>query len=73
MAIAVLEIATGQETLLDRETRSVDDQVEWLDDGEVLYHQPSARGADIWAMAVDNGSPPRLLLTGGYSPAVVRR
>jgi hypothetical protein len=70
--VAVLDLATSQVSVLDKETRSVDDQVEWLDDGQVVYHQPSSHGADIWALRIDNRAPPRLLLTGAYSPAVVR-
>jgi len=70
--IVVLDLASGSETLLDRETRSVDDQVEWLSDDELLYHQPSSRGADIWALRTDNSAAPRLVLTGAYSPALVR-
>ena len=70
--IAVLELSSMKESLLTSETRSVDDQVEWLDDGQVVYHQPSSHGADIWALRIDNRAPPRLLLTGAYSPAVVR-
>ncbi|MEO7274976.1 MAG: hypothetical protein ABIX28_24940 [Vicinamibacterales bacterium] len=70
--VAIVDLATGQETVLDQQHRSVDDQVEWLADEEVLYHQPSSRGADIWALRTDNRSAPRLLLTGAYSPAVVR-
>jgi hypothetical protein len=70
--IAILDLTTSHESVLDRETRSVDDQVEWLDDTQVIYHEPSSHGADIWAMRIDNGTPPRLVLTGAYSPAVVR-
>jgi hypothetical protein len=59
--------------VLDREQRSVDDQVEWLDDQTVLYHLTGAgSAADLWAMSVDGQSAPRLLLANAYSPAVVR-
>ncbi len=37
--IAVYDLTTGRETVL-AETRSVDDQVEWLDDSTVLYALP---------------------------------
>ena len=37
--LAVLDLATGKETQL-AETRSVDDQVEWLDDDRILYGLP---------------------------------
>ena len=60
------------DTTLGAETRSVDDQVEWLDNGHVMYHLPSSRGADIWVMSTDGTTPPRLHFPLAYSPAVVR-
>jgi hypothetical protein len=68
----VRDLATGADTALTAETRSVDDQVEWLDDGHVLYHQPSSTGADIWVLAIDGRSAPTVLVPQAYSPAVVR-
>ena len=68
----VLELATMSDTTLGAETRSVDDQVEWLDDGHVMYHLPSSRGADIWVMSTDGTTPPRIHIPLAYSPAVVR-
>ena len=41
--LARLDLATNTETVLARETRSVDDQVEWLDDSAVLYHLTGSR------------------------------
>jgi hypothetical protein len=69
---AILDLASGEERLITTESRSVDDQVEWLDDGHILYHLPSSKGADIWSLAIDNSQPPQLLIPGGYSPAVIR-
>ena len=68
----VLDLATLSDTTLGAETRSVDDQVEWLDDGHVIYHLPSSRGADIWVMSADGQLPPSVLIPLAYSPAVVR-
>ncbi|HTM34152.1 MAG TPA: hypothetical protein VL263_22735 [Vicinamibacterales bacterium] len=68
----VLELETRADTALAAETRSVDDQVEWLDDRRVMYHQPSSKGADIWVMDIDGRTPPALLVPMAYSPAVVR-
>ena len=70
--VAVLDLGTMAETVLDWETRSVDDQVDWLDDQHVIYHLPKSGGADIWALRTDRAEEPRLLIEGGYSPAVVR-
>lgn len=71
--LAVLDLATLTETVLTNETRSVDDQVEWLDDERVVYHlSSSSTAADLWAMRVDNTRSPERILTGAYSPAVIR-
>jgi hypothetical protein len=70
--IVVLDLETMAETPVWTETRSVDDQVEWLDAAHVMYHLANgATGADIWGVAVDGSSPPRILVSGAYSPAVV--
>jgi hypothetical protein len=69
--IHVLDLATGSVTALDRETRSVDDQVEWLDDQHVVYHITAAHGADVWALRTDGTEPPRIIKSYAYSPAVV--
>ena len=51
--IAVLDLATGKETEL-AETRSVDDQVEWLDDDRVVYGLPGegteAAQTNVWVV-----------------------
>ena len=58
------------------ETRSVDDQVQWLDDEQVLYALPGGaeRPAimDQWVVPADGGGEPRLFLSQAYSAAVVR-
>jgi hypothetical protein len=73
--LAVLQLATEQEWLL-AETRSIDDQAEWLDDATVLYAlpDPTARSAAMhtWAVPADGGGKPRLLAAHAYSPVVVR-
>ncbi|MCO8271762.1 hypothetical protein M1L60_14285 [Actinoplanes sp. TRM 88003] len=74
--LAVYDLRTGVETEL-AETRSVDDQAEWLDDKTVLYGLPrdGATGAatsDIWATPADGAGPPRVLVPDAWSPAVVR-
>lgn len=69
----VLELADMSITPLGREERSIDDQLEWLDDEHVLYALEDATTlvTDVWVTAVDDGSP-RTLLAGAESPAVVR-
>ncbi|MET7822411.1 hypothetical protein [Micromonospora zamorensis] len=73
--LAVYDLATGSETLL-AETRSVDDQVEWLDDTTIIYALPrSGTGtatSDIWSSLTDGRGGPELLVSDAWSPAVVR-
>ena len=67
-------VATGVVTPL-AETRSVDDQVEWLDNQHVVYGL--ARGGaqagvdDVWTVPVDGSGAPTLLIPQAWSPAVV--
>jgi hypothetical protein len=72
--VVVLDLATGQETLV-AETRSVDDQSEWLDDGHVVYALPSETrpaSTDLWVAPADGSGSPRLLAKDAWSPAFVR-
>jgi hypothetical protein len=81
---AVLRLSDLTATALP-ETRSVDDQIEWLDDAHVLYgireelativpdFDGVMRGrANIWMLAADGTGSPQLFLEDGESPAVVR-
>jgi WD40-like Beta Propeller Repeat len=73
--LAVFDLATKQEWLL-AETRSIDDQAEWLDDASVLYAVPdqTSRSAAMhtWEVPADGSGAPRLFAAQGYSPVVVR-
>jgi hypothetical protein len=63
----VLDVATLRDRPL-AETRSVDDQAEWLDDGRVLYGLENS----VWVVPADGSGSPRRLLESADSPAVVR-
>jgi hypothetical protein len=72
--IAVLDLATGVEHEL-AEARSVDDQLEWLDDDTVLYGLPrpdEAGVTDVWALDLAPRSTPTLFIPQAWSPSVVR-
>lgn len=74
--LTVLDLKTGTETPLG-ENRSVDDQVEWLDNDRILYalsesEQGSSASTDVWVLPATANGTPELLLKGGFSPAVVR-
>ena len=72
--LAVYDLRTGAETAL-AERRSVDDQVEWLDNDHVLYGLPRAgsttAAADIWRVPADGTGAPAVLVRDAWSPAVV--
>ena len=63
----VLELATMTETPL-AEMRSIDDQIEWLDDRNVLYQVAQ----DIWTVPADGSGEPRKFMWRAVSPAVIR-
>lgn len=65
--LSVLDLARLVETPL-AETRSVDDQPEWLNDDEVLYGLDSA----VWVVPADGDGEPRVLIPNALSPAVPR-
>ena len=50
------------------ELRSIDDQIEWLDDRQVLYGD----GSTIWVAAADGTGEPRKFLSQAASPTVLR-
>jgi WD40 repeat protein len=71
--IAVLDLASMRERTLWKESRSIDDQVEWLDNNRLLYGiTGSDTVADVWVLNVDDATPARPFVHGGYSPAAVR-
>ncbi|MFI5910131.1 hypothetical protein [Dactylosporangium sp. NPDC051541] len=68
---AVLDLATQRTTVLT-ETRSVDDQIAWLDDTTVMYALPRGQGhADVWSAEADGTGTPAILIPEAESPASV--
>ena len=63
----VLDLRTMTETPL-AEDRSIDDQIEWLDDRFVLYGVL----ADVWIVPADGRGEPRRYVSRAASPAVIR-
>lgn len=64
--LTVLDLRTMEETPL-AETRSIDDQVEWLDNGHVLYGYYG-----VLKVRADGRGRPEEFLANGRSPAVIR-
>ncbi len=54
------------------ETRSIDDQPEWLDNTTVAYTLQRSDGInDIWSLPADGSGTPHLLVPGANSPALI--
>lgn len=69
--LTVLDLATMRRTHL-AETRSVDDQAAWYDDGTVMYAvRRGSRESDVWAVPADGTGTPRLLVPDAESPAAL--
>ncbi|MEV6302505.1 hypothetical protein AB0M02_24030 [Actinoplanes sp. NPDC051861] len=73
--LAVYDLRTGTEIEL-AETRSIDDQAEWLDDSTVLYglsrKTDGSASSDVWKVPADGSGKPEVLISDAWSPAVVR-
>jgi len=72
----VLDLRTMADTAL-AETRSVDDQVEWLDDSRIAYGlqdegPPATLDVNLWTLPADGAGAPSLFLAHAASPAVFR-
>jgi hypothetical protein len=69
------DVATGKTTPL-AETRTVDDQAEWLDNNTVIYGIPRsgtlAAIDDVWQVPADGSGQPTMLIQQAWSPAVIR-
>ena len=63
----VLDLRSGRETPL-AERRSVDDQLEWLDNDHLVYSD----GINVDEVNADGSGQPRVLIPNADSPAVVR-
>jgi hypothetical protein len=69
----VLDLASRVVTEL-AETRSVDDQPEWLDNARVTYaiaSETSPGSTDVWMVPADGTGSASRLISGAWSPAVV--
>jgi hypothetical protein len=69
---AVLDLSTLRDHALG-EARTIDDQIEWLDNSTVAYSVDTGIGApSIYAAAADGTGAPRLLIADADSPSVSR-
>jgi hypothetical protein len=70
--LAVIDLRTWSERDLQHGKRSVDDQVEWLDNEHVIYHDTDDIGTSLWMLPVDGINGPQVLVKDAYSGAVQR-
>jgi hypothetical protein len=63
----VLDLETMRETAL-AETKPIDDQIAWLDDENVLYHD----GEETWTVPADGSGAPRRWLAKADSATIAR-
>lgn len=69
--LRILDLQRGTERVLSHETRSVDDQVDWLDADHVIYQMVGNGGANIWSLKTSGEAAPVLLVDHAFSPSVV--
>ena len=70
--LAVFDLSTSKVRVLPGDTKSVDDQVEWLDADSLIYFRPAPEGNIIWRLRADTDGPPEPFVRDAFSPAVVR-
>ncbi|MFJ2617880.1 hypothetical protein [Glutamicibacter sp. NPDC087344] len=72
--IAVLDLKTGQETIIGLRD-GFDDQLEWLDDDRLLFGVPrvgEVGDSDVYVIDAQPEAEPELLIEHAWSPSVVR-
>lgn len=70
--LAVIDLHTWAERDLNQGSRSVDDQVEWLDNDHVIYHDVSGETTAIWMLPIDGTNGPEVLVSGAFSATTQR-
>jgi hypothetical protein len=70
--LVVIDLETRSERVLNQGPKSVDDQVEWLDEAHVVYHDITDKGTGIWMLPADGTGGPRLLIADAFSPVIQR-
>ena len=70
--LAVIDLHTWSERNLQHGRRSVDDQVEWLDNEHVIYHDTDDTRTSLWMLPVDGINGPQVFVKDAYSGAVQR-
>lgn len=72
--VRVRSVADGSEVVID-DSRSVDDQIEWLDADRVaygVYRETGGAVTDVWQAPADGSAPARPFIEAAWSPTAVR-
>jgi hypothetical protein len=72
--VRVRTLDDGSEVVVN-ESRSIDDQIEWMDDHNVVFGMARPQGgaaSDVWVAPADGVGKAEILVRGAWSPAVVR-
>jgi hypothetical protein len=70
--LAVIDLSNWEELELPQGPRSVDDQVEWLDDHHLMYADVDEGTTSLWILAADGQSAPTVLVRNAYSGVLQR-
>lgn len=70
--LRLFDLQSGTERALSHETRSVDDQVDWLDGEHLIYQVVDPGSASVWSIETSGTASPRLLVEHASSPSVIR-
>lgn len=72
--VAVLDLASKEETHIPLE-RSIDDQIEWLDDETMIFGQPRENvvgDSDVLSLRAKDNAVPEVFIEHAWSPSVSR-
>ena len=70
--LVVIDLHTWAERALNQGSRSVDDQVEWLDNDHVMFHDVVDDTTAVWMLPIDGITAPRVYLRDAFSAATQR-
>jgi len=70
--LAVIDLRTWVERDLNQGPRSVDDQVEWLDNDHVMFHDVVDDTTAIWLLPIDGIAAPRVFVRDAFSGTAQR-
>jgi hypothetical protein len=70
--LAVIDLRTWVERDLNQGSRSIDDQVEWLDNQHVMFHDVVDDTTAIWMLPIDGITTPRVFVRDAFSGTTQR-